>query len=264
MYGTIKATTKLCAFFLLSLLLVPPQLVVMAFTRGRAAYILPHVWERCVCFIFGLKVIVEGKPYTTGQTLYIANHLSYLDIPVIASVLKASFVAKEDVAGWPVFGFLSKMQQTAFISRSRTQAAKGRYALQNMLKDGKSLIIFPEGTSSDGQKILPFKSSLFSIAHDLQTKSELMVQPMTLSLVKVNGQLPHNQTVRDRYAWHGDMTLSPHLWAFLKGNGATVKIHFHPPEPANNFSCRKTLAQHCHVSIEKGRVLAIQGMEPSA
>lgn len=236
----------------------------MAITRGPAAYILPHLWERCICLIFGLKVIVEGKPHTDSQTLYIANHLSYLDIPVIASVLKASFVAKEDVAGWPVFGFLSKMQQTAFISRSRTQAAKGRYALQNMLKDGKSLIIFPEGTSSDGQEILPFKSSLFSIAHDIRTESPLMVQPITLSLVKVNGQLPNDQTIRNQYAWHGDMTLSPHLWAFLKGKGATVRIHFHPPEPAQKFPCRKTLAQHCHVSIEKGRALATQGMEQSA
>lgn len=261
MTRTIKAVIKLAAFFALTLLLVPPQLLIMAATRGKAAYILPHLWERVVCFIFGLKVVVEGTPYTESQTIYISNHISYLDIPVIASVLKASFVAKEDVANWPLFGFLSKMQQTAFISRSRTHAAKGRFALQNMLRDGKSLIIFPEGTSSDGSAILPFKSSLFSIVHDIETKTPVMVQPLTLSLREVDGRPPAEQDVRDLYAWHGDMTLSPHLWNFLKSKGAKVMLHFHPPAPAEDFPCRKTLARHCHVSIEKGHALSLQGME---
>jgi 1-acyl-sn-glycerol-3-phosphate acyltransferase len=250
---TLIAISKIFAFMIWSILLVPLQIIILTFHRGKWAYELPYLWERGVCKIFGLRVTTEGAPNKNKQTIYMANHISYLDIPVIASVLKASFVAKADVAKWPVFGFLSKMQQTAFIERSRKDISVQRYALQNMLQEGKSLIIFPEGTSSDGQNVLPFKSSLFSIAfNEDNLREDLYIQPLTLSLSMTNRQEIRSQEDRDLYAWHGDMTLSPHLWQFAKSKGATINITFHPAYKAIQYNDRKTLAKKCYEDVLNG------------
>lgn len=250
---TLVAAFKILCFFAWSIILVPPQLLVMAFHRGRWAYEIPYLWERGTCFILRLKVIREGAPNTGQQTIYMANHISYLDIPVIAGILKASFVAKAEVASWPVFGFLSKLQQTAFIQRNRKDISVQRYALQNMLAAGKSLIIFPEGTSSDGTNVLPFKSSLFSIAYDENNAPrDLAVQPVSLSLESVNGHTVSTEADRDIYAWHGDMTLTPHLWQFAKSRGATVRVTFHKAYPARIYECRKLLAKKCQEDVLNG------------
>ncbi|HEY0901649.1 MAG TPA: lysophospholipid acyltransferase family protein, partial [Micavibrio sp.] len=194
------------------------------------------------------KVVVEGTPCTDRQVIFISNHMSYLDIPVIGSTLKASFVAKGEVATWPVFGFLSKLQQTAFISRSRTTLGNDKNNLETMLKDGRSMVIFPEGTSTDGRAVVPFKSSLFSIAL-ADDGTDIWLQPMTLSLIDVHGQSPDDQAVRDLYAWHGDMDLAPHLSMFGKLSGATVRMTFHEPVSARAINDRKVLAKICYESV---------------
>ncbi|MEZ5813806.1 MAG: lysophospholipid acyltransferase family protein [Alphaproteobacteria bacterium] len=244
------------AFALLCLLAVPFQLLLITFYKGRYAYILPHLWHKGVCAIFRIRVQKTGKIYTNSQVLYMSNHLSYLDIPAIASVLCfGSFVAKKDVASWPVFGFLSTLQQTAFISRSRGDAKKEASALDTMLENGKNLIIFPEGTSTDGQSVLDFKSSLFAIAlrEDL---ADIMIQPVTVKLLSVNGHPPETQEDRDLYAWHRDMDgsieLHHHLWSFAKSSGAALSITFHETIPAKNFPDRKTLAKACHEAVSNG------------
>lgn len=247
------ASSKFFAMAIWSISLIPFQIIILSVHRGKWAYELPYIWERGMCRIFGIKVVIEGVPNKDKQTIYMANHLSYLDIPAIASILKASFVAKADVAKWPVFGFLSKMQQTAFIERSRKEVALQKNALQNMLAEGKSLIIFPEGTSSDGRDVLPFKSSLFSIAlGENATQQDLYIQPVTVSLINANGAEPTTQDIRDLYAWHGDMTLPPHLWQFAKSCGATIKLTFHEPYIAATFDDRKILAGKCHTDVLNG------------
>lgn len=250
---SVIALIKILTFFALSLLIVPAQLIVLCFTKGSAAYILPQLWHKAVCFIFRINVQVQGTPTKNGQTLYVSNHLSYLDIPAIATVLKASFVAKKDVASWPVFGFLSKLQQTAFIERSRGAAAKEASALDTMLAAGKSLIVFPEGTSTDGQSVLPFKSSLFSLALKDASKP-LQIQPFSIQVLSVNNTPPTTQELRDIYAWHRDMDteLPSHLWLFAKSKGANIRLNFQPVIVSSAFGDRKTLAKHCHEAVSNG------------
>jgi len=250
---TFVALIKILAFFVLSLFIVPTQLLVLCFTKGPAAYILPQLWHKGVCFIFRIKVQILGTPTKKTQTLYVSNHLSYLDIPAIATAIKASFVAKKDVASWPVFGFLSKLQQTAFIERSRGAAAKEAGALDTMLSAGKSLIVFPEGTSTDGQSVLPFKSSLFSLALK-DTEKPLQIQPFSIQVLRVNGELPTTQELRDIYAWHRDMDteLPAHLWLFAKSRGAQLVLNFQPVIVSSTFKDRKTLAKHCHEAVSNG------------
>ena len=249
----IIASLKLFGFALACLVVVPTQSLVLAVTRGPAAYVLPRLWHRCVCAIFAIRYEVEGTPVTDHQTIFMSNHISYLDIPVIASVLKASFVAKEDVARWPVFGFLSNLQQTAFISRSRKDAGDVKGGLENMLQEGKSLIIFPEGTSTDGRDVRPFKSSLFALAMERENK-DLMVQPMTLSMESADGRAIETQDDRDLYSWHIDMDteLPDHLWRFAQSKGAVIKIKFHTPLRASTFHDRKLLANQCYDDVRGG------------
>lgn len=245
------AICKLVAFLLWCTVMVPIQMIIMLFRGTKPAYTTPWLWHKGLCRILGLKVVIEGTPCTDRQVIFISNHLSYLDIPVIGSTLKASFVAKGEVAQWPVFGFLSTLQQTAFISRSRTTLGNDKNNLETMLKDGRSMIIFPEGTSTDGRSVVPFKSSLFSIAL-ADNSTDVWLQPMTISIVSVNGEIPDEQSVRDLYAWYGDMTLWPHLSAFSKIPGAMIRITFHVPLRARAVNDRKLLAQLCHQAVAQG------------
>lgn len=253
MMNNLIACIKLLGFAVACLIIVPLQSLVLAFTKGPVAYFLPTFWHRFVCFCFAIRYEVDGTAVADKQTIFMSNHISYLDIPVIASVLRASFVAKEDVARWPVFGFLSKLQQTAFISRSRKDASNVKGGLDQMLADGKSLIIFPEGTSTDGRDVRPFKSSLFALAMG-RDNPDLMIQPMTLSMEDADGRHIETQNDRDLYSWHVDMDteLPDHLWRFAKSKGATIKIKFHTPLRAAAFQDRKLLAHQCYEDVRGG------------
>ncbi len=250
---TLIAIVKLSIFGLMVVLVSPIQMIVLAVHKGKGAYVVPHYWHKTLCTVLRIRVQVVGKPETGSQTLFVSNHLSYLDIPAIGGILKASFVAKKDVESWPVFGFLSKLQQTAFISRSREDTKKEKGALDTMLADGKSLILFPESTSTDGRTVLPFKSSLFAIA--LQKEAlNLSIQPFTVSMLSVDGKAPQTQDERDIYAWHIDMDtpLPAHLWRFAKSRGAVIALHFHPSIRAKDYKDRKVLANLCHDHVSKG------------
>lgn len=241
------------SFALLCCAIAPPQMFILFITKDKNSYFLPNLWEKCVCLIFRIKVITKGKPHTGKQVIYIGNHLSYLDIPVYGSVLKGSFVAKKDVESWPVFGFLSKLQQTAFISRSREDALEMSKALDNKLRTGKNLIIFPEGTSTDGKEIFPFKSSLFSILFKSDIKSAF-VQPITIKMISTNKNEIKTQVDRDLYAWHINMDtpLHEHLWLFAKSKGAVIELNFHSAVDAHSIGDRKRLAKHCYDAVCSG------------
>ena len=251
--NNVTASFKFFSFIILCAVIVPAQSVLLFIHKGKNAYFLPFLWQKGVCAIFGIKVHITGKPYTKSQTLYMSNHTSYLDIPAIGSVLKASFVAKEDVASWPVFGFLSKLQQTAFISRNRAKATTVKNALETILDDGKSLIIFPEGTSTEGTEVLPFKASLFSLAFRENTKA-ISIQPITLNIKTVDNKEIKTQEERNIYAWplHMDTPLGEHLWRFAQSRGAEIELHFHAPVKASNFADRKMLAKACYNTVSNG------------
>ncbi len=247
------ACIKFLFFILLCLVVVPTQLVVLLLHKGNGAYIMPWLWQKAVCKIFRINIQITGTPYTDTQTIYIGNHISYLDIPAVGSILRASFVAKKDVASWPVFGFLSKLQQTAFISRSREDAKKEKHALDTMLDEGKSLIIFPEGTSTDGCEVLPFKSSLFSIAYK-EGLEDIRIQPITINMTRVDKREIKTQDDRDIYSWHLNMDtpLEKHLWRFALSRGATISLNFHDVLKASDLKDRKTLAKACYNAVSNG------------
>lgn len=219
-----KAGFRVFLIAIWTILLGGASFLFLLINKGNAAYVLPRIWHKGMCAIIGLKVEVRGKPAHGKQLIYISNHLSYLDIPAVGSVLKASFIGKDDIAGWPVVGQLAKAQQTAFISRDATNARKVAAALDLLVAEGKSLILFPEGTSTTGLTVLPFKSSLFSIAQP-KDMPPIPIQPFIIDLIDVEGK-PITPASRDYYAWYGDMEFAPHIWIFMKTKGATVRLTF--------------------------------------
>jgi lyso-ornithine lipid O-acyltransferase len=251
------AALKLAAFALNCVWVIPTQSLVLVITRGPASYYLPQLWHRVMCIILGIRWEIVGTAAKGKQVIYMSNHLSYLDIPLLASVIRASFVAKSEVEGWAVFGYLSRLQQTAFIQRKKSAMGREKKALQERIESGESLIIFPEGTSTSGYEVLPFKSSLFALALG-EKKENLYIQPVTITLLTVDGRAPRSKEEQDVYAWPRDVEidLGAHLWRFAQTKGARLRLTFHEPLRAADFTDRKILAKICHDNVSKGLTLA--------
>jgi len=249
------ASLKFLAFVFLCLVFVPPQIIVMAFSKGDASRVLPMYWMKCVCFIFGIRVQVSGSAYKDGQMIVMSNHLSYLDIPVIGSVIPYSFVSKADVAKWPVFGFLAGLRQTAYVIRGSSNPELASKGVEECLQRGDSLIVFPEGTSTDGQTVIDFKTGLFARAIDAGIAA-MKIQPVTIKVMTSDKRVPVTQDDRDLYAWHRGMTteLPAHLWRFAKSRGAVMRIVFHDTLDIAAYDDRKTLAKDTHKAVSNGYI----------
>lgn len=244
---------KLTAYLCLTLLLIPLQWIVTKCAHGAGLYALPLFYHRLCCRIFGIKVLVEGVIHTQPPVVYMSNHLSYLDISVIGSILPASFMAKKDVARWPLFGTLARLQKTLFVSRNPRDAATTKKEFEDQLKSPLPLVIFPEGTSSNGSSILPFKTSLF----ESFLKQDITIQPFTISLLEINGRKPSTDALRDLYAYHGDISLPPHLWNFSKLKGCVLKLSFQEPVLPLAFDDRKFLSLAVYKQVSEGLDLSV-------
>jgi len=220
--------------------------------RLRAADHIPRLFHHGVLRIFGISVEVEGSMRLERPTLFVGNHVSYLDIFVLGSIIDGSFVAKADVAGWPVAGFFARLQRTIFVQRERRSSTGAqRDMLHSRLEEGVNVILFPEGTSFDGARVLPFKSALFSAAENTIDGAPVTVQPLSLAYVTMGG-LPVTRAQRPAVAWYGDMGLLPHIWTFLKANRTRTVVRFHDPVNIQALGNRRLLARACHSAVSTG------------
>ncbi len=242
MVGLLRGTCRTILFLGWTALLVPPYLILFPLGRWiRRPFV--SLWHRGVCKFISLKVHQHGKPFKSKRVLLAGNHISYLDIPVLATCHDITFVAKADVASWPVFGFLAKISQTAFIERKPSQARKQKAELKKRLSAGEHLMIFPEGTSSNGEDVLTFKTALFEMAMEEDMRDACFIQPVSLGISPNKTGEPLTKDQRDKFAWYGDMTLLPHLWAIFCQPSVEVEVIFHSPVKASEFSDRKELAR---------------------
>lgn len=249
--------SRVLLFLLITGALFPLQLLAM--TRGwRLAVLLPMFYHRQITRVFGFRTTVKGTILRASSTLFVSNHISYSDIFLLGGVVPGNFVAKSEVAGWPLFGFLAKLQRTVFIERQTRRSAEQRDVITERLQSGDSLILFPEGTSGDSLHVLPFKSALFSVADQKINGKPVLVQPVSLSYVRLNG-IPLGRAFRPFFAWYGDMELAGHLWTMLGLGIVDVVIEFHDPVTLDQFGSRKHLANHCHTVIARGVALANGG-----
>ena len=244
--GVLKA-----AAFLALVVLLTPVAVVYKRIDPKRPFRIPRFFHRTLLRLLGIRLRIYGEPSTASPVLFVSNHASYLDVIVLGSLLSAGFVAKSEVAGWPLFGFLAQVQNTVFIERRSTRAAEQRMQLQDHIAERQDLILFPEGTSSDGLTVLHFKSSLFGIVEDFSNAVPITVQPISVTCTELDG-FPLLREERALFAWYGDMTLPPHLWNVFKRGGFTVEVIFHAPLSTTHCPSRKVLAAACQDRVAQG------------
>jgi 1-acyl-sn-glycerol-3-phosphate acyltransferase len=205
---------------------------------------LPVLYHRVVCLILGIRVEVYGQPSRATPTLFVGNHVSYLDVEVISSILPVSFIAKSEVATWPFFGWLAKLQRTVFIERKRRATRVGRDGIQSRLDAGDDLVLFPEGTSSDGTRVLPFRSSMLGATQMRHGRDPVPVQPFTIAYARLDG-IPVGRLCRPFFTWYGDMELAPHLWSMVALGEVVAVVVFHDVVDIDRLGDRKKLTDHC-------------------
>lgn len=249
--------TRLALYFAWTVLLMPVQGFGLALRR-RWARTLPVVYHRWCCRILGFQIRVIGTPTSTRPVLFAANHVSYSDITVLGSVIAGSFIAKAEIAAWPFFGWLAKLQRSVFVDRRMRSTAAHRDAVTARLGDGDALILFPEGTSGDGNRVLPFKSALFAAAQPSEDFPPVLVQPVSIAYTRLDG-MPIGRLYRPLFAWYGSADLAPHIWAMLGLGVVEVVIEFHPPALLADCGSRKALAAYCYARIAGGVAGALFG-----
>lgn len=212
---------------------------------------IPRLFHRGCCVIFGIRVRVHGEMCHQQPCLYVGNHISYLDVFVLGGVVPGFFIAKSDVASWPVLGRLARLQNTLFFERDRRRAAIQITIMKDHLRKGGNLILFPEGTSTYGTSVKPFKSSLFQAAEI--NEHNVSIQAMTISYTKCRGK-PMTAEFRDYFAWYDTMPFFSHFLGALGAPKATAEIYFAEPVLVTEFESRKACAAHCWA--ESQRLLA--------
>jgi lyso-ornithine lipid O-acyltransferase len=247
---------RLALYVAWTVLLMPVQLVGLA-CRRRWTRTLPVLYHRWCCRILGFRIRVVGTPTTSRPVLFVANHVSYTDITILGSVIAGSFIAKSEVADWPFFGWLAKLQRSVFIDRRVASTAAQRDAVSMRLAAGDALILFPEGTSGDGNRVLPFKSALFAAAQPSEDLP-VIVQPVSIAYTRLDG-MPIGRLYRPYFAWYGSADLAPHIWSMVGLGVVEVVVEFHPPTFFVDCGSRKALAAYCHASIAGGVVGALLG-----
>ena len=254
----LRATAITVAFFTLTFLLMPVQWLLLKL-RLPAARTFPHFYHRIVAALFGIHITVTGKKVSGEGVLLVANHTSWADIVIFSAVAPISFVAKAEVASWPFFGTLARLQRTVFVDRTRRSATgETRDAIRDRLLEGDALVLFPEGTSHTGNTVLPFKSALLGAAEArLADGRYVKVQPVSTAFTGLHG-LPMGRENRPFFAWYGDMEMLPHLWEALLAGPLDVAVQFHEPFSLDMMD-RKELARRAEEVVRQGQSQAIAG-----
>jgi 1-acyl-sn-glycerol-3-phosphate acyltransferase len=247
---------RLAIYLAWTVLLMPVQALGLVLHRSWTAT-LPRFYHRWCCRILGLKVRRIGRPTPARPVLFAVNHISYLDITVLGSLLAVSFIAKREVRRWPLFGWLARLQRSVFIDRQVRSTREQRDSIAGRLAAKEALVLFAEGTSGDGNRILPFKSALFSVA-DRAVAGSVTVQPVSIAYTRLDG-MPIGRRLRPLFAWYGAMAMAPHLWTMIGLGTVEVVVEFHPPTTLAECGSRKVLARYCEESVAAGLARALSG-----
>ena len=261
----IRIVSIVLAIVALTLVLLPFQLIGIAFNL-RLQRTIPHLYHRILCALIGDKNW-RGRPaiacYPRASSCPI---MSWLDICVITALAPVVFVAKSEVAEWPVFGWLAKLQRTIFINRqARHQTGAATREIAVRLLGGDAVVLFAEGTSSDGIRVLPFRSSLVGAVHhalgNTTHHTHITVQPMSLAYVGFGG-VPMGRGLRERVAWYGDADLIPHLLHVLSSGAVDVTVSWGEATAYDMSADRKAIARDAEKSVRRMTAAALRAKPP--
>jgi 1-acyl-sn-glycerol-3-phosphate acyltransferase len=208
---------------------------------GRPKVLFPRFYWATMCRLIGMHVRVVGhlpRGEAGRPVIYVSNHCSWLDVLVLGGRLPGCFVSKDDVDRWPVINSIARLGRTVFVSRNRGATVRERDSMRARLDAGDNLILFPEGTSSDGSRVLPFRSSFFAVA---EGDHPPLIQPVSVVYDRLGG-LPTGRATRPLFAWYGDMNLASHFWRLAQHRGMRATVLLHTPIDPAHFANRKALA----------------------
>jgi len=207
---------------------------------------IPRLWHRFALRVFGIRVrqigtMAEGRPL-----LLASNHVSWTDIMVLGASADVHFIAKADMIKWPIIGWLCTLQRTVFVDRSRPrQSGEQANEIGSRIAAGDPMVLFAEGTTSDGNLLLPFKSTLFgaaSMALAAAPEGKVFIQPVAIAYTRLQG-LPMGRQHRRHSAWIGDQDLVPHVVSLLREGAMDAEISFGEPIEFDVASNRKHVAR---------------------
>lgn len=207
---------------------------------------LPRYWHRIAVWLIGVRVTTRGVAEGRRPLLIVANHSSWLDILVLASVADVTYVAKAEVRDWPVFGVLARLQRSVFIVREQKRKTQDQAnEIADRMNAGEIVVLFPEGTTSDGNRLWMTKSSLFGAATSAvgpSLEGRVYVQPVAVAYTRIHG-MPMGHFHRPVAAWPGDVPLLPHLIGVMETGALDVEVSFGTPIEVTASTNRKALAQ---------------------
>jgi len=206
------------------------------------------------CWLLNLRCRISGEVSTIKPTLFLSNHISYLDVFVLGRCVPAYFIAKSEVAGWPVLGWLAKAQNTLFFERNSKKVRHQMDVMAQHFDRKGNLILFPEGTSTNGEEVKFFKSSLLQAVESAE--HGVMIQPVTVVYTRLQGRRMGRDDL-DRYAWYDTMPFASHFLNMFGMPAANVEVVFHAPVRLRDFTDRKACAQYCQQQVTTGLVDAL-------
>src|SRR3954454_2502395 len=231
---------------------------VLLLLPGRGKVVFARVYWATLSRLMRLEIRVIGTPArrTEGRPIVFAsNHSSWLDIPALGGTLEACFIAKEEVGRWPVIRTIARLGRTVFVTRKATETGRERDSMRARLEAGDNLILFPEGTSSDGSRVLSFRSAFFSVVEERAAgAARPIVQPVSIVYDRLNG-LPMGRASRPISAWYGDMELGSHFWRLARYRGLRATILLHAPVDPAAYPSRKELARAVGQTVAEGAAM---------
>ncbi len=266
---SLRASALLFAFIALTLPLMAVQYAFLKLGLKQAKT-LPQHYHKLVCRVFGIRVHVTGKPVTDKPVLFVSNHVSWLDITALSTIAPLCFVAKAEVGTWPFVSLLAKLQRTVFVDRTKRALVRDKAGeIAERLGAGDNIVLFAEGTSSDGNRVLPFRSSLFSAASFAadparnSAAADAAVQTVAIAYTHLHG-LPILRHERPLVAWYGEMDMISHAWNVLKIGPLDVTVSISDPVPLASLRDRKELAAFSEARVRRDYSERLTSRPPAA
>lgn len=246
-----------------------PLLISLQWTLGKLRLpgwgFIASNYYRVLCSLLRIRVRVNGAPMRDRAVLYVSNHVSWADILVIGSLAPVAFVAKREVASWPLVGITAKLQRTVFVDRTRRhQTGEAVADIVNRLQDGVPVVLFAEGTSSDGNRVLPFRSALLGAVEEASGHAgNMLIQPMSISYTGLHG-IPMGRQHRPLVAWYGDLNFLPHVKAFIEHGAVDAVVSYGEAVSADVETDRKAMTRRLESSVRNLLAAALRGRPLSA
>jgi lyso-ornithine lipid O-acyltransferase len=238
--GSIRAARRLVVLLAWTILAIPIQALCLMLP-GRPKVVFARVYWALFCRLLGMHVRLVGTPARARarRVVFVSNHSSWVDIAVLGGRLDGCFVSKSEVAGWPVVSLIARLGRTLYVSRHRASIRHERDDMRARLAAGDNLILFPEGTTSDGSRVMPFRSAFFAMA---EGPDPPLIQPVSVVYDRLAG-LPTGRATRPLFSWYGDMDIASHYWRLAQNQGLRATVLLHTPLDPAAFAGRKALSQ---------------------